>query len=157
TERAAAELALPSNKLVARRAFPQLLAFIRAVALLRQSRKTVHEDGHIVATAKDYEIAYDLMLPVLRRTFAPLSQRALALRAAVLANSLQGQSFTRADCQKWAGVGLTEVRNRLNLLVEAGLVEQTSGGKGTRYTYRVISSKGGMGPALDGLITPKCI
>src|SRR5262245_13387725 len=66
----AERLALPPNKIVARRAFPQLLAFIRAVALLRQSQKKVHNDEYIVATANDYTIAYDLMLPALRRTFA---------------------------------------------------------------------------------------
>jgi hypothetical protein len=150
----AEKLALPPSKLVARRAFPQLLAFIKAVALLRQFQKKVKPDGHIVATANDYEFAFDLMLPILRRTFAPLSQRALALRAAVLANSLQGQSFTRADCQKWSGVGLTEVRNRLSLLVEVGFVEQISGGRGTCYSYRITTTKGGTAPTLDGLITP---
>src|SRR5262249_51162261 len=71
----AEKLALPASKLVARRAFPQLLAFIKAVALLRQFQKTAKPDGHLVATVKDYTIAYNLMLPVLQRTFAPLSQR----------------------------------------------------------------------------------
>jgi hypothetical protein len=77
-------LELPAAKLVARRAFPQLLAAIEAVALLRQHQRTLYEDGHVEANITDYEIAYDLMLPVLRRTFAPLGQRAENLLAAIL-------------------------------------------------------------------------
>src|SRR5262249_29469332 len=117
-------------------------------------RKKMHDDEYIVATVADYEIAYELMLPILTRAFATLTQRALALLAAVLAHSLQGPTFTRADCQVWSGVGLTEVRHRLALLVEAGLVEQVAGGKGVRYLYRVVSTKPAKTPPLDGLITP---
>jgi len=127
----AEKLLLPDNTLVARRAFPQLLAFIEVVALLRQFQKTkVHVDGHIEATANDYEIAYELMHTILRRTFAPLSQRALTLLGTIRDHTHTGQTFDRSDCKLWSGVSITEVRNRLNLLVEAGMVEQVTGGKG---------------------------
>ena len=79
----APRLALPPTKLVARRAFPQLLGVIEAVAHLRQCQKTVHEDGHIEADLRDYEIAYELMLPILGRTFAPIGERAETLLAAI--------------------------------------------------------------------------
>ena len=149
----ALHLVLPSTKLVARRAFPQLLGCIRVVALLRQRHKTVQEGGHINAAPKDYEIAYTLMRPILQRTFAALGERAKTLLAAILENALVSQSFTRNECVQWAGVGLTEVRNRLALLVEAGLVEQLAGGKGVSYKYRVINTKAEH-PAIEGLITP---
>jgi hypothetical protein len=133
--------------------FPQLLGFIRVVALLRQRHKDVREGGHIDAAAKDYEITYNLMRPILLRTFASLNERAKNLLAAILENALVSESFTRNDCAKWAGVGLTEVRNRLNVLVEAGLVEQLAGGKGVSYKYRVTSTKAEH-PALEGLVKP---
>jgi hypothetical protein len=148
-------LSLPASKVVARRAFTQLLGCIEVVALLRQMQKKKHPDGHIEATVADYEIVYGLMLPVLRRAFAPLSERAQDLLAKILANALMTQEFSRADCVKWAGVGLTEVRNRLAMLVEAGLVEQTGGGKGTRYTYRVVSTQSAKPLSLADLITPE--
>ena len=150
-------LALPATTLVARRAFPQLLGVIESVALLRQFQKTVHADGHIEADVTDYQIAYGLMLPVLGRTFAPLGQRAEALYAEILNHASPEHVFTRADCQKWSGLGLTEVRNRLNLLVEAGLVEQVTGGaRGVQYTYRMLTRRHvTREPALAELITPE--
>src|SRR5262245_65331264 len=71
----AGRLSLPPTLLAARRAFPQLLAFIEAVALLRQRRKPVCADGHIEATVRDYQLAHLLVVPILRPTFAPLTQR----------------------------------------------------------------------------------
>jgi hypothetical protein len=153
----APHLALPTDRLLARRAFPQFLAAIEAVALLRQYQRTVPEDGHIEADATDYEIAYSLMLPVLSRTFAPLGQRAENLLEAINTNIKINQIFNRSDCQKWAGVGLTEVRNRLTLLVEAGMVEQVTGGKGVKYTYKLVGVQEAKAPRLSALITPDAL
>jgi hypothetical protein len=150
----ATKLVLQQTNLVVRRAFPQLLTFIQAIAILRQCKKTIHEDGHILATPTDYELAYNLMAPVLRRTFSPLSERALRLLGVIRNNAKASQVFDRGDCAKWAGVGLTEVSSRLKLLVEAGMVEQVSGDRGTRYTYKIGSTKHANFPALEGLITP---
>lgn len=150
----AGKLGLPANSLTARRAFPQLLACIKAVALLRQRQKAVHADGHIDADSRDYRIAYDIMVPVLRRTFAPLSERALKLLGVVRGKAPNGKEFDRADAAKWAGIGTTEARNRLTQLVESGMVEQVTGGKGVRYTYRVVHTRHAKLPALDALITP---
>ena len=152
----AKHLLLPSAKVVARRAFPQLLGFIAAVALLRQRQKKEHDDGHIVATMIDYKIAYRMMLPVLNRTFAPVSDRAKKLLVAVKNETLPGQNFTRAECAEWVGVGLTEVRNRLTVLVEAGLVEQTAGGKGLTCHYKVVGNNGAT-PVPDSLVTPEVL
>ena len=137
----AEQLTLPTTKLVARRAFGQLLAFIEAVALLRQKQKKPRDGKHIHADTIDYDIAYRLMLPILRRTFAPLGERAKKLLAAILDNALPSQTFKRVDCAEWAGVGSTEVRNRLAALVEAGLVEQVGGSKGLTCSYKVVSTE----------------
>jgi hypothetical protein len=155
---------LPTDRLVTRRAFPQLLAVIEAVALLRQFLKPASKDGQIDASVNDYAIAYRLMIPILSRTFAPITERAMSLFTVIVKNLSDTDTepteppikiFTRADCAKWAGVGLTEVRNRLALLVDAGLVEQLGGSPGVRFTYRVISLKATKAPALSDLITPK--
>jgi hypothetical protein len=151
----AEKLLLPQHKVIARRAFPQLLGFIEAVALLRQLQKTAHDDGHIVATTKDYEITYRLMTPILRRAFSPMSERALGLFGVIRGNTKPSEEFDRADCSRLAGVGLTEVRNRLALLVESGMVEQVSGGRGVRYRYKITSTTHAKLPALEGLVTPE--
>lgn len=150
----AEKLCLPDSKIIVRRAFPQLLACIASVALLRQKQKTVRKDGGISASAVDYRIAYELMTPVLGRTFAPLNQRALDLLRVIREQAPRSTTFTRSDCQNWAGVGLTEVRHRLESLVEAGYVEQESGNKGVQYKYRLLDAKDGHAPPIRGLITP---
>jgi hypothetical protein len=154
----APKLVIPWTKVVARRAFPQLLGCIRAVALLRQFQKAV-VDGQIDADAEDYRVAYRLMLPILRRTFAPLSERAISLHQMLASNkkfTACAARFTRADCEKLAGVGTTEIRNRLNVLVDAGIVEQVSGKQGVKYEYRLLNkTPSQQGVSLDGLLTPK--
>lgn len=147
-------LQLPASNVVARRAFPQLLGCIKAVALLRQYQKKI-VDGRIDATDVDYEIAYELMLPILRRTFSPLSHRALKLYQAIGPETRMGQVFDRTQCQKWTGLGATEVRNRLKELVEAGLVDQIAGSKGVPYKYKLVRRGHPIRqPALKGLMTP---
>src|SRR5262249_30911749 len=108
------------------------------------------------ADSEDYRIAYHLMLPILRRTFAPLSERALALLGAIKKHALSQPFFGRADAARWGGVGLTEARNRLSILLEGGLIELVTGGKaGVRCTYRLLGSKNAQMPGLEGLITPE--
>ncbi len=150
----AEHLKIPPISLAARRAYPQLLGCIEAVALLRQMTKTIREDGSVDARSSDYAIAYELMMPILRRTFAPLSERAVKLLGVIQVNAGTGKTFDRGDCAKWAGVGLTEVRHRLDSLIEAGCVEQLAGGKGVRYTYKFVSGKVVKTPGLSNLITP---
>jgi hypothetical protein len=150
------KLVLSTTSLVARRAFPQLLGVIEAVALLRQFLKKEHDDGHIVATVEDYRIAYGLMRPILQRTFAPVGERAISLMATISTQDLvPRQSFTRADCQKWTGLSATEIRNRLIILVEAGLIEILSGNRGSKYSYCVTGAREAECPGPVGLITPK--
>jgi hypothetical protein len=150
------KLILSASSLIARRAFPQLLGVIEAVALLRQFRKKHHDDGHIVATVEDYRIAYGLMRPILQRTFAPVGERALGLMATISNQDLVPQQrFTRADCQKWTGLSATEIRNRINVLVEAGLIEILSGNRGSKYSYCVTGAREAEGQGPVGLITPE--
>ncbi len=168
----AQHLTIPSTKVSARRAFGQLLGVIAAVALLRQYQKEEH-DGCIDADLVDYEIAYGLMLPVLRRMFAPLSSRARDLfdrirdglreRAAQQRNrpnlmlgggACGAETFARKDCQRWSGVSLTEARNRLHGLVEAGLVQVIAGERGVPYRYRLTADVPPDQICIEGLITP---
>ena len=149
-------LTIPTSKVSARRAFGQLLACISAVSLLRQFQKQA-VNGRIDADAEDYAIAHGLMLPVLRRVFTPLKPRARELYSTILAsrpNPTLAATFTRKECERWSGLSLTEVGNRLKLLVEAGLVEVTDAPRGNPYRYRISSGITPETLELDGLITP---
>lgn len=54
---------VPSGAVRMRRDFPQLLTFIKAVALLYQRQRETR-DGQIIASIQDYEIARDLLEPI---------------------------------------------------------------------------------------------
>jgi integrase len=46
-----------AERVEARRAFPQLVSMIQAVALLHQKQREQDADGHLIATAEDYQLA----------------------------------------------------------------------------------------------------
>ncbi len=147
-------LRIPSTKVKSRRAFQQLLGVIQAVAFLRQHQKE-EVDGCIEADADDYDFAYQVMQPVLCRVFAPLSSRARELHECIRRH-LQAPTFTRTDCVSWSGLSRTEVRNRIELLIEAGLISQTAGGPGVtcRYQVQCGTATVGDGASVIGLVTP---
>jgi hypothetical protein len=151
----AQHLNIPATKVAARRAFGQLIGCIQTVALLRQFQKKVI-DGGIAADLDDYRIAYKVMLPVLCRTFAPVSQRAIELLARINDNvDQQSRTFDRQDCVRWSGLSLTEVRDRLQVLVEASAITQDSGGKGQKCVYRIEKDIEGHDGKLRELVSPK--
>jgi hypothetical protein len=151
----ATRLTFPSHCLVSRRAFPQLLACIEAVALLRQFQKEPFPDGHIDADAADYRIAYGLMEPILGRTFALVSERANSLLQEISQHASSLEEFDRGDCRCWSGISRTEVANRLDLLIEAGLVEQVEGRRGARCRYRLVQRDRAQAAGMQGLLTPR--
>ncbi len=147
-------LNIPTTKVAARRAYGQLIGCIQVVALLRQFQKKINNDG-ITADVEDYRIAYKIMRHVLRRTFAPVSQRAVELLATITANAekLTGK-FDRNDCVRWSGLSLTEVRNRITKLLEAGAITQVSGGPGQRYVYETAKDAESGSFTLKELVNP---
>lgn len=130
-------LRLPVNRVAARRALPQFLSLIEAVALFRQRHKTPSNDW-IDADVIDYALALEIYMPILHRQFAPLNERARSLLQTIRdhINPLV-PLFTRKDAQEWSGICLTETRNRLELLVAAGLIVQVEGGRGVAFKYRL--------------------
>jgi hypothetical protein len=153
----AEQLRIPSNKLVARRAFTQLLTMIGAVAILRQFQKKIKGD-YIVASERDYVIAYRLMAPILGRVLAPLSHGARELFEIIRDKllSLRINNFERADVVKWCSLGLTSVRQRLDCLCEAGMIEQLTGGKGIKFTYKITKRQTDK-VLLSGLVSPETL
>jgi len=145
-------LRIPSDKPLARRAFDHLLSCIQAVALLRQRKKKARNDL-IYATPKDYEIAYELMVPILRRTLDQISQRSLDL-AKLIEKHANGKSFTMKDMKKWSGVMRTTINDRLRPLRDAGIMAEVETGNKRTKTYRFVTPITDTSLGLDSLITP---
>ena len=160
----AMHLHIPTAQIVARRAFPQLLAVIQTAAILRQYQKDVVDDT-IDADLDDYRIAHRVMLPALNRIFAPLAPRARdlldILRQHVACGpdgtpyTMANESFTRQDCATWSGFCLTEVGKRLGILCTAGYVAQLDGQRGVQYRYRLTPSTATSDRQVTGLPTPE--
>ena len=155
-------LTFPSHDLVARRAFPQLLGMIKAVALLRQHQKVVM-GGIIDADAYDYSVAYRVMAPVIARMFTPLKPKLRMLLDQLISRcsaqvgadgAVTSRTFTRLECQRWVGLGETAVRGRLNELVQASYIAGIGVGRGTTHYYQVIRIPGQEADGRSLLITP---
>jgi hypothetical protein len=57
----------PSDRVEARRGYPQLMSMIQAVCLLHQFQRETDEHGSLIATTDDYRLARRLLLMPLDR------------------------------------------------------------------------------------------
>jgi len=147
---------LPTNNVSTRRTFGHVRSMIEAVALLRLHQKATKCDivtgqEFIEADARDYEIVYRLVAPILPRVYSEVNQKSEQLLE-LLAEKSGDELFTRKDCQRWAGVSEVMVRRRLKPLVEAGAVVQKTFTK--PYEYRVVRPDFATAAAV-GLPTPE--
>jgi hypothetical protein len=148
------KLAIPATKLVARRAYIQLLSCIEAVALFRQKQKKKNRKGRITASVMDYRIAYKLMLPIVRRIFGSVNEKSVELFNVIKANCRE-KPFTMQNCMEWAERSRATIRQRLPQLIDAELV-QVEGyevqGKTTQY--RLVAENADDLRGTVGLISP---
>jgi len=66
----------PADRVRARRDYPRLLALIETLAFLHQKyreRKEIEGETFIVASDRDFEMAYDIIRPILSQTYKDLS------------------------------------------------------------------------------------
>lgn len=145
-------LRIPSDKPLARRAFDHLLSCIQAVALLRQRRKKVI-NGVIHATPKDYDVVYELMVPILRQTLGSVNQRSLDL-AKQIKRQADGSTFNMKDIEKWSGLPRTTINDRLKPIREAGLIVVVDTGDRRTKTFQMTTPITDTSLGLESLITP---
>jgi len=115
------------------------LSLIECIALLHQyQRKKVvkYDEEYIVADIKDYGTAYQIVKKILAETLSEIPPKSRELLR--LCEGLN-EEFTRKEIQKKSKWTLDEIRKYIFPLVTNGYIEETSGGKGKTYKYKVIS------------------
>lgn len=121
----------PTDRVEARRAFPQLMSMIQAVCLLHQFQREIDEDGSLIATKADYEIARRLLLKTVDR----LLRGRVSAEAAEFLDRLKQRVqvddvFTREEAARGEHKSQRTVEKWLKELHEAGLIEQAAASRG---------------------------
>lgn len=129
-----------------------LLSCINAVALLQQENREI-VDGKIQATVEDYAVAYRLMMPVLRRTLCPVSEKQLDLLRQLVEKS-GGQPFTMKQIEEWTGMKRTSINDQLKPLREQGLVQKVETAKRRENTFLISTEDTELSVGIDALVTP---
>lgn len=119
------------DRVEVRRAFPQLLALVQASALLHHLQRGKGDDGAILADRRDYHLARRLLVkPFSQSLGGGLSESALAF----LAKLPSGDEFTSKAIAKNLKVGKSSAAGWLAELSDAGAVEVSEQGGGSRPT-----------------------
>ncbi|MBX3402998.1 MAG: hypothetical protein KF699_06240 [Phycisphaeraceae bacterium] len=135
---------MPAQRPDARRAFNQMIAMIRAVALLHQRQRATGEieDGDVInATVDDYIIARRLLGPPFGRSLGGAMADAVTRFADRLATTYGSNPFTSANVVEGDGVITSKgkVNQYLRSLADAGVVECVEEGRGSKpHVWRVV-------------------
>lgn len=135
----------PTTRLESRRDFRHLLQLVRASALLHFKQRTRDQDGRLIATITDYEVAEDLAKAPLGVAASGISEDARRFLIQVREMLLKGADNPQTDDGKKAALAIefatSAIRDlpgrarrtneaRLSELQSCGCVEQTVAGKG---------------------------
>jgi hypothetical protein len=125
---------IPEERVEARRAFPHLLSMIQASALLHQFQRQADDQGRIIATGEDYELARKLMLkPLTRLLGESVSEAALRFLDRLKKwNRSNLASFTTVEVRNFEKHSKPAVWGWLRELADAGLVELVEEGRGRK-------------------------
>lgn len=129
----------PSDRVEARRGFPQLMSMIQAVCLLHQFQRETDEHGRLVATEADYRIARELLLKPLDRLLrGRVSDQAAGFLERLKQRVEIDEVFTREQAARGESRTQRTIEMWLKELHEAGLVQQVMAASGPRAaTWRL--------------------
>jgi hypothetical protein len=127
---------IPSSKIIARRAFKQVISVVQVVALLRVFQKGEREEP-IVADLDDYEIARELMGPVLRRQLGTLTDAGEDLFEMLHTEYAGNAAFVAGDVARLLGVTPRQAHRRMHELVQNDLVRETDRSKRNRKEWAI--------------------
>jgi hypothetical protein len=118
-----------SYRVEARRAFPQLISMIQAIALLHQCQRPTNCDGQLVATAEDYHLARRLMTKPLSRLLSGKVSDPARRFYDRLSNWVRGE-FTSKEAKSHETGSKSAVYGWLTELYEAGIIEMVEAPRG---------------------------
>jgi hypothetical protein len=127
------------ERVEARRAFPHLMSMIQASALLHQYQRPIDADGRIVAAEFDYVAARSLCRgPLSRLLGGTISGAALRFYDRITTAEWAAGTFSTGEAARRDRKTPQAIRTWLHELLDAGAVEQTEVGKGSRpATWRL--------------------
>jgi hypothetical protein len=119
----------PTDRVEARRAFPQVISMVKAITLLYQRQRTKDGQGRLIATAEDYQLARHLLnTPMLRLLGGSMTDA--ARRCGERMQKWASDIFTTTDVirrEKYSGHA---VRNWLWEMHDAGVLELAEPSRG---------------------------
>lgn len=129
----------PTDRVEARRGFPQLMSMIQAVCLLHQFQRETDEHGCLIATEADYRIARQLLLkPLSRLLRGRVSDQAADFLERLKQRFQVDDVFTREQAAQGETKGQRTVETWLKELHEADLIDQVAASRGPRAaTWRL--------------------
>jgi hypothetical protein len=129
-----------SDRVEARRAFPQVMSMIQSVALLYQRQRQTDAEGRLIAIAEDYQVARRLLVkPMARLIGGRLSDPARRFHDRL--SQWATDVFTSNEAKKKEPHSRSSVYGWLTELHEAGLVEMVAPSRGrSPATWRLTSA-----------------
>lgn len=146
-------LQFPGNRMEMRRAFGHLMSMVQASALLHQFQRTHDDQGRILATRDDYELARRL----LRRPLAHLLGSrisASARRFLVRLMTWATGQFTTTEAVQHEAYSDKTVRDWLHELNDAGGLESVEQRKGPKPAVWAVTAQAAALAADDGAELP---
>ena len=145
----ARSISIPTDQIIARRAFGYVLAMVRSVALLRILQKP--HGLRCQADISDYEIAYPLIGPLIERQLSSVTDVDRTTIDRIRESDLE--VFTASDVARLSGIGDRQARRRVARFHSIGVVQETEESRRNRREYRLRgNSVAHTGP---GLTTPQ--
>ncbi len=140
----------PKERVEARRTFGHVLSVIQALALLHQQQRETDDRGRIVAERRDYELARRLLHGPLERILGSrVSSSATRFYQRLVAKPRR--SFSTRQAREGENVTDRTIRNWLDDLHSAGLVEIVTESRGREPAWWALTDAGLDDLAFSGL------
>jgi len=149
----AMEIQFPYHQTRTRRDFQKFIDLISVIAYLHQyQREKVSLNGkeYIKADVFDYEIAYNLIESIIKRSLDELKPKSRELyqitkefvnnKARKNGQNFHDINFARNDIVKHSEWSLRQVRTHIDDLINCEYIRIVSGNKGTEYVYQLNQS-----------------
>lgn len=154
----------PSRLVRNRRDHQRFLDLIRVIAFLHQYQRRHDQlsgQEYIEAALEDYEMAYQLMLPVLTNVLDEYGAKPRELLDGIskmAQEKAQGESvskviFTRTEIAEFLGWTKRQVRTHIKELEDLEALEVVRGGRGQEYKYRLLRNNA-RGLGISKLLEP---